>query len=67
MLLPSSDGKANIIVTGGAEAPINVASIGGFNAAKAISTNNDEFASASRLLTKHATALSWGKVPHTRF
>ena len=45
-------GKANIIVTGGAEAPINVASIGGFNAAKAISTNNDEFASASRPFDK---------------
>jgi 3-oxoacyl-[acyl-carrier-protein] synthase II len=30
-------GKADVIITGGSEAPINVASIGGFNASRAIS------------------------------
>ncbi len=41
-------GKADVIITGGSEAPINVASIGGFNASKAISTNNEEYMTASR-------------------
>ena len=45
-------GKANIIITGGSEAPINVASIGGFNAARAISTNNAEYMTASRPFDK---------------
>ena len=45
MLYPHPDGKSHHVVIG-AEAPINVASIGGFNAAGAIS-NNDEFASAA--------------------
>lgn len=41
-------GKADAILTGGAEAPVTIASIGGFNASKALSTNNDEFRTASR-------------------
>lgn len=41
-------GKADIMLTGGAEAPVTIASIGGFNASKALSTNNDEYSSASR-------------------
>ncbi|MDX2188753.1 MAG: beta-ketoacyl-ACP synthase II [Bacteroidota bacterium] len=41
-------GKAEIIITGGSEAAINESSIGGFNAAKALSTNNDEPTKASR-------------------
>lgn len=41
-------GKADIIITGGSEAPINVASIGSFNASKAISTNNEQYMTASR-------------------
>ena len=41
-------GKAKVIVTGGSEAPITPASIAGFNAMKALSTNNDAFAQASR-------------------
>ncbi len=45
-------GKADIIITGGSEAPINVASIGGFNASKAISTNNEEHMTASRPLDR---------------
>lgn len=41
-------GKANIIVTGGAEAAICEAGIGGFNAMKALSTRNDDPTRASR-------------------
>lgn len=41
-------GKADMILTGGAEAPVSEASIGGFNSAKALSTNNDEYQTASR-------------------
>jgi 3-oxoacyl-[acyl-carrier-protein] synthase II len=40
--------KADIIVTGGSEAPIGAATIGGFGAAKALSTNNGNPQSASR-------------------
>ena len=41
-------GKANIIVTGGAEAAIFPAGVGGFNAMHALSTRNDDPARASR-------------------
>jgi 3-oxoacyl-[acyl-carrier-protein] synthase II len=41
-------GKADIIITGGSEAPIIESGIGGFNASKALSTNNDDAARASR-------------------
>jgi len=41
-------GKANVIVSGGAEAAITPAAIGGFNAMHALSTRNDEPDSASR-------------------
>jgi 3-oxoacyl-[acyl-carrier-protein] synthase II len=41
-------GKANIIVTGGSEAAITEAGVGGFNACKALSENNEHFATASR-------------------
>ncbi|GAB2817486.1 beta-ketoacyl-[acyl-carrier-protein] synthase family protein [Ferruginibacter profundus] len=41
-------GKADMIITGGSEAPINESSIGGFNASKALSTNNDNPGGASR-------------------
>jgi 3-oxoacyl-[acyl-carrier-protein] synthase II len=41
-------GKADVIITGGAEAPITAASIGGFNAMKAMSTDNEHFLTASR-------------------
>ncbi|MDZ4667142.1 MAG: beta-ketoacyl-ACP synthase II [bacterium] len=40
--------KADIIVTGGSEACVNEASIGGFNAMKALSERNDDPATASR-------------------
>ena len=41
-------GKADVMVTGGAEAAISVAGVGGFNAMHAISTRNDEPQKASR-------------------
>ncbi|PIB35979.1 beta-ketoacyl-[acyl-carrier-protein] synthase II [Reichenbachiella sp. 5M10] len=41
-------GKAKIIVTGGSEAPVTEASIGGFSAMKALSTRNDSPETASR-------------------
>lgn len=40
--------KADMIITGGSEAAINEASIGGFNALKALSTKNEEPQTASR-------------------
>ena len=40
--------KAKVMVTGGSEAPITQASIGGFNAMKALSTRNDNPQEASR-------------------
>ncbi|MEG1573617.1 MAG: beta-ketoacyl-ACP synthase II [Bacteroidales bacterium] len=41
-------GKADIIVTGGAEAGVNLSGIGGFNAMHALSTRNDSPETASR-------------------
>lgn len=41
-------GKANLMVAGGSEAPITQSAIGGFGAMKALSTRNDDPASASR-------------------
>lgn len=41
-------GKADMIITGGSEAPINESSIGGFNASKALSTNNENYKEASK-------------------
>jgi len=40
--------KADMIITGGSDAPINESLIGGFNALKALSTKNETPASASR-------------------
>lgn len=41
-------GKANMIITGGSEAAINQAAIGGFSSAQALSKRNDSPATASR-------------------
>lgn len=41
-------GKADMIITGGSEAPITEASVGGFNAARALSTLNGNPQAASR-------------------
>ena len=50
-------GKADAIVTGGAEAAIFPAGVGGFNSMHALSTRNDSPETASRPLASHATAL----------
>lgn len=41
-------GKADVMVTGGSEAAVTEGGIGGFNALKALSTRNDDPATASR-------------------
>lgn len=41
-------GKAKIMITGGSEASINEAGMGGFNSMQALSTRNEEYQSASR-------------------
>ena len=41
-------GKADVFVSGGSEAAVTEAGVGGFNALKALSENNENFSSASR-------------------
>lgn len=41
-------GKANMIITGGSEAAVNEAAIGGFSSAQALSKRNDSYETASR-------------------
>ena len=41
-------GKADIFVVGGAEAAINEVAMGGFNSMQALSTNNENYSTASR-------------------
>jgi 3-oxoacyl-[acyl-carrier-protein] synthase II len=41
-------GKANVFIVGGSEAAINEISMGGFNSMQALSTNNENFKTASR-------------------
>lgn len=45
-------GKADVFITGGSEASINEAGVGGFNAMQALSTRNDSPQSASRPFDK---------------
>lgn len=45
-------GKADIFITGGSEAGVNTAGIGGFNAMHALSTRNDDPKTASRPFDK---------------
>jgi 3-oxoacyl-[acyl-carrier-protein] synthase II len=45
-------GKADVFVTGGSEAAINEPGIGGFNSMQALSTNNEEYKTASRPFDK---------------
>ncbi len=45
-------GKADVIISGGSEAAVCHAGMGGFNAMKALSTRNDEFETASRPFDK---------------
>ncbi len=68
-------GRADIIVTGGSEAAITRAGVGGFNALKALSTRNDDPATASRpfdrdrdgfVLGEGAGALIFEEYEHAR-
>jgi len=45
-------GKANVIITGGAEASVTISGVGGFNALTALSTRNDSPKTASRPFSK---------------
>jgi len=45
-------GKADLFITGGSEAAINQAGVGGFNAMHALSVRNDDFLTASRPFDK---------------
>ena len=54
-------GKADIILTGGSEAVINEAGVGGFNAMKAMSERNDDPASASRPYDKDRDGFVMGE------
>ncbi len=54
-------GKADIIVTGGAEAVIGVAGMGGFNAMKAMSERNDDPKTASRPYDKDRDGFIMGE------
>ncbi len=54
-------GKANAFVTGGAEAAITEAGVGGFNAMHAISTRNDSPETASRPFSKSRDGFVMGE------
>ena len=54
-------GKADIIVTGGAEAVVSEAGVGGFNAMKALSERNDDPKSASRPYDKDRDGFVMGE------
>lgn len=54
-------GKADVIVTGGAEAGITIPSLGGFNSAQALSTNNEEYQTASRPFDKDRDGFVMGE------
>jgi len=45
-------GKADVVIAGGSEAPINITGIGGFGALRALSERNDDPATASRPFDK---------------
>lgn len=54
-------GKANMFVTGGSEATINPAGIGGFNSLHALSTRNDDPLTASRPFDKDRDGFVMGE------
>lgn len=54
-------GKADVIVTGGSEAVISAAGVGGFNAMKAMSERNDDPATASRPFDKDRDGFVMGE------
>ena len=54
-------GKADVIVTGGSEAVISAAGVGGFNAMKALSERNDDPKTASRPFDKDRDGFVMGE------
>ena len=54
-------GKADAIVTGGSEAAVNEAGVGGFNALRALSTSNDAPETASRPFDKDRNGFVLGE------
>ena len=54
-------GKANVFVTGGSEAAINEAGVGGFNSMQALSTRNDDPKTASRPFDKDRDGFVMGE------
>jgi len=54
-------GKADMIITGGSEAVISAAGVGGFNAMKALSERNDSPATASRPFDKDRDGFVMGE------
>lgn len=54
-------GRANVMITGGAEAPLCVSSIGGFNSMHALSTRNESPATASRPFSKSRDGFVMGE------
>ncbi len=54
-------GHADVIVTGGSEAAVTIAGMGGFNAMHALSTRNDDPASASRPMDKERDGFVLGE------
>ncbi len=54
-------GKAKVIIAGGAEASVTEAGVGGFSAMKALSTRNDDPATASRPFDVHRDGFVLGE------
>ncbi len=54
-------GKADVMITGGSEAAVNIAGIGGFNALRALSTRNDSPETASRPFDKNRDGFVLGE------
>ena len=54
-------GKASVFVTGGSEAAINEAGLGGFNSMQALSTRNDDPKTASRPFDKNRDGFVMGE------
>jgi 3-oxoacyl-[acyl-carrier-protein] synthase II len=54
-------GKADIVVTGGSEAVVSAAGVGGFNAMKALSERNDDPKTASRPFDKERDGFVMGE------
>ena len=54
-------GKADVIITGGAESPVTEIGVGGFNAMRALSTRNEDYKTASRPFDKDRDGFVMGE------